>query len=64
MVAVRAVERPTATVDIRDVNGNAWRKFSTLFQRLIRGNGLPVVDISASISTAIPSEIVASPWEA
>ncbi len=59
MAAVRAVERPTAPVDMRDVNGNAWRKFSTLLQRLIKGDGLPAVDISASIPTAVPGEIVA-----
>lgn len=59
MAAVRAVERPTAPVDMRDVNGNAWRKFSTLLQRIIKADGLPAVDISASIPTAVPGEIVA-----
>lgn len=60
MAALRAVEQPTAPVDIRDVDANAWRKFSVRLLRLLKQDARPAVANLATVPTAVPGEIIAT----
>ena len=60
MEALRAVERPTAAVDIRDVDANAWREFSTHLLRLLKETARPAVINLATVPAAVPGEIIAT----
>lgn len=60
MAAIRAVEQPTAPVDIRDVDANAWRKFSIRLLRLIKQTARPSVANLATVPAAVPGEIIAT----
>jgi hypothetical protein len=60
MAAIRAAEQPTAPVDIRDVDANAWRKFSIRLLRLIKQTARPSVANLATVPAAVPGEIIAT----
>ncbi|PMU11720.1 MULTISPECIES: hypothetical protein [unclassified Pseudomonas] len=60
MAALRAVEQPTAPVDIRDVDADAWRKFSVRLMRLLKQDARPAVANLATVPTPVSGEIIAT----
>ncbi|MFP3851255.1 hypothetical protein [Pseudomonas sp. W5-01] len=60
MAATRAVEQPTAPVNMQDVTYDAWRKFSVRLLRLLKQTPRAPAEAVANLPSAVPGEIIAT----